>query len=107
MDFANDDNFTTSWNSNKAIDQPWYEVQFRKEQSFSMVSIVEPQPNVGDYKLEYFEHGTWKLIPTESKSDRVKIHRFKHVSGTAVRVTLKSFSTPPSISEMGVYSEKQ
>ena len=107
MDFANDDNFTTSWNSNKTVSKPWYEIDFRKERPFNMISIVEPAGNIKKYRLEYQDKGVWKSIPAEASDSRVKIHRFNAVRGGKVRILIDEFSTPPAISEFGVYNEKR
>ena len=41
MDFANDDDFGTCWNSNPEVKVPWYSVTFEREKSFNMVVITD------------------------------------------------------------------
>lgn len=62
MDFANGDNFKTSWKSNPAIKDPWYQVTFDREKPFNLITIVEDRANVKRYLLEYHENGEWMLM---------------------------------------------
>ena len=41
MDFANDDDFNTSWVSNPEVKNPWIYVTLGKEQAINMVTITE------------------------------------------------------------------
>lgn len=106
MDFANDDNFRSSWNSNKTVKQPWLEIEFGKERSFNMVSITEAKANVSGYRVEYFQNGKWIPVVTGNNKGRVKIHRFNTVRGTKIKLTIDQFEISPSIAEFAVYEEK-
>jgi alpha-L-fucosidase len=107
MDFGNDDNFKTAWQSNKAVKNPWYEVEFDAIKSFNAIVIAEPSANIKNYRLEYFANGAWKPILTSDNKNRIKINRFKTVQGTKVRILIDGFDTPPAIAEFGVYSENR
>ena len=108
MDFANDDNFRSTWQSNRSVKQPWFEVEFHKEQGFNMITIVEDKPRIKKYRLEYNEDGVWKPLPAESDdAGRVKIHRFARVWGNKVRILIDEFSETPEIAEFGVYNEQR
>lgn len=107
MDFANDDRFGTSWQSNPTVKQPWYEIDFDKDKSFNMISIVEEGSNIKKYRLEYNENGVWKPITKGESEGRVKIHRFDRVWGGKVRILIDEFSAPPAIGEFGVYDERR
>jgi alpha-L-fucosidase len=107
MDFANDDRFTSSWQSNSTVKQPWYEIDFDKDQRFNMISIVEDGNNIKKYRLEYNENGTWKPLTKGEGEGRVKIHRFDSVWGGKVRILIDEFSAPPAIAEFGVYNERR
>lgn len=107
MDFANDDRFTSSWQSNTTVKQPWYEIDFDKDQRFNMISIVEDGSNIKKYRLEYNENGTWKPLGKGEAAGRVKIHRFDSVWGGKVRILIDEFSAPPAIAEFGVYNERR
>jgi alpha-L-fucosidase len=105
MDFGNDDNFGTAWQSNPAVKEPWYEVDFAKEQSFNM--IVLTGDNISGYRLEYRSNGVWKPLLSGDKPGRVKLHRFATVWGDGVRMLMDRFTEPPAIAEFGVYEERR
>jgi len=107
MDFANDDRFGTSWQSNATVKQPWYEIDFDKDKSFNMISIVEDGDRIQQYRLEYNENGVWKPLLKADQKGRVKIHRFDRVWGGKVRILIDTFSAPPAIAEFGVYDERR
>ncbi len=107
MDFANDDDFTTSWISNTTVEKPWYEVDFTKETSFNTIAITEEKPNINSYVLEYYHNGAWKPVFEGGNSKRVKINRFDRVTGTKVRVRILKSDHLASIAEFGVYDEKR
>lgn len=109
MDFANDDNFGTCWNSNSRVKEPWYSVMLGREQPFNMIVITDRNNDrLQEYRLEYRVNDTWKTLyegkaPT---SQRVKIHRFDTVWGDAVRIVVLKSNGTPSIAEFGVYCER-
>ncbi|GAB4032808.1 alpha-L-fucosidase [Spirosoma jeollabukense] len=107
MDFGNDDNFKTAWTSNKSVKKPWYEVDFATDKALNMITIVEKQPSITTYQLEYFSNGQWKPISTGNSPGRAKIHRFNTVKGSKVRLLIDEFSTPPAIAEFGIYNERR
>ncbi|RAJ08239.1 alpha-L-fucosidase [Chitinophaga skermanii] len=108
MDFANDDNFRSSWSSHPSVKQPWYEVEFPKERSFNMITMVENSARIKTYHFEYFDNGVWKPLPGKpTDAGRVKIFRFPRVWGTKVKIVIESFSETPSIAEFAVYDEKR
>ncbi|SEK42967.1 alpha-L-fucosidase [Chitinophaga rupis] len=107
MDFANDDNFRSSWQSNPSVKAPWLEVDLNKEQGFNMITIVEDKPRIKKYRLEYNLNGEWlPLLSSESKG-RVNVHRFNRVWGNRIRILIDSYSEPPAIAELGVYNERK
>ena len=110
MDFANDDDFGTCWNSNSEVKVPWYSVTFEREKPFNMVVITDRNNDrLQEYRLEYRTGGTWNLL-YEGKAPtglRVKIHRFDTVWGDAVRMTVLNSNGTTSIAEFGVYCERR
>lgn len=107
MDFANDDNFRSSWQSNPGVKAPWLEVDLNKVQGFNMITIVEDKPRIKQYRLEYNLNGEWlPLLSSESKG-RVNVHRFNRVWGNRIRILIDSYSEPPAIAELGVYNERR
>jgi len=107
MDFANDDNFRSTWQSNPSVKAPWLEVDLNKEQGFNMITIVEDKPRIKKYRLEYNLNGEWlPLLSSESKG-RVNVHRFNRVWGNRIRILIDTYSEPPAIAELGVYNERK
>jgi len=107
MDFANDDNFSTAWVSNREVENPWYEVEFDRAKCFNMVSIVDSRRNIKKYRLQYNENGCWKTLVEGSSEARIKIHRFDRVWGEKVRILMDDCSGEPAIAEFGVYHERR
>lgn len=107
MDFGNDNNFKTAWMSNKSVKKPWYEVAFATDKTLNMITILEKQPSITTYRLEYFSNGQWKPILAGNSPGRAKIHRFNTVKGSKVRLLIDEFSTPPAIAEFGIYNERR
>lgn len=107
MDFANDDNFGSSWVSNPIVKQPWLEVSLDKEKPFNTIVVTENKPNIKKYRLEYYQKGVWKPILSGENSSRVKVHRFAIVQGSKVRITIDGSDKIASLAEFGVYQEKR
>jgi alpha-L-fucosidase len=107
MDFANDDDFTTSWISNPTVDKPWYEIDFNKETSFNAITIAEEKPNISKYVLEYYNGGAWKPVFDGENAKKVKVNRFDRVTGTKVRMRILKSDHQASIAEFGIYNEKR
>jgi len=107
MDFANDDDFTTSWISNKEVKNPWYEIDFDREKGFNAITIAEEKPNITNYKLEYCQNGVWKTIFDGENGKRIKLHRFDRVWGNKVRISIEKADHQVSIAEFEVYNEQR
>ena len=107
MDFGNDDNFHSSWQSNPTVKAPWYEVELGKDRGFNTIVITEENPNISRYRLEYFQNGSWKPLFSGENKSRVKIHRFNRVWGGKVRILIDRSDSPPGIAEFGVYDERR
>ncbi|UOE50837.1 alpha-L-fucosidase [Mucilaginibacter sp. SMC90] len=105
MDFANDDDFGSSWQSNPEVKNPWYEIDFRSPQTFNEIAIFEHKSNIKKYKLEYFANNKWNTLFDGEKPERVKLHRFDAIKGDKVRMQIETYDTPPSIAEFGIYNE--
>ena len=106
MDFANDDDFSTAWSSNKEITNPWWEVEFDNEEGFNMISIVEDKPNITSYKVAYFLNNKWHNLLDGDQESRVKIHRFSRKFAEKVRISFLKSKTPPNVMEIGIYNER-
>lgn len=107
MDFANDDDFQTAWRSNPRVTNPWYEVDFTREEAFNAVVLVEGEPGIRRYRIEYLANETWRPLLEGSDPQRIKIHRFDRVRGRKIRIRIDESERPPSIAEFQVYNEKR
>ncbi|MDR0824917.1 MAG: alpha-L-fucosidase [Prevotella sp.] len=109
MDFANDDDFRTGWESNKSVSKPWLEIDLEKEQAFNTISITEKnnKNDIHTYRLEYLRNNKWETIFAGTKDDIIKIHRFDRKWGNKVRITIEGYNNPPTISEFGIYNERR
>jgi len=107
MDLANDDDFTTSWVSNKTVEHPWYEIDFDRDRAFNTISIAEEKPNITKYHLEYYSNSEWKPIFSGENSKKVKINRFDRIWGSKVRIWIDKSDHQASIAEFGVYDERR
>lgn len=106
MDFANDDNFKTGWESNVTVKNPWYEV-ILKDQVFNMIVIAENRANIKSYSLEYFSGSKWNTLFKGENLNKIKVHRFDAVKGEKVRISIDQSDQPPVIMEFQVYNEKR
>lgn len=106
MDFANDDDFTTGWISNRSVKAPWLEIDLDKEQPLNLITITEDQANIQQYHIEYYASGKWMNLLNGQDRQRIKIHRFATVWASRIRLKISGFSRPPSIRELGVYFER-
>jgi len=107
MDFANDDDFHTSWISNKRVKNPWLEIDFGKVETFNMITIVMGREGLSKYRLEFKTDNAWKPLFTGTETGKVKIHRFDSKRGSGVRILMDEFSESPAIAEVGVYNERR
>ena len=107
MDLANDDDFTSSWVSNKTVANPWYEIDFDRDKAFNAISIAEDKSNISKYRLEYYSNSEWKPLFNGENSKTVKVNRFNRVWGSKVRIWIDKSDHQASISEFGVYDERR
>lgn len=110
MDFANDDDFNTCWNSHKTVKEPFYMVDLGKEQPVNLIVITDCDDNrLQRYRLECRVNNVWRTVfegeaPT---GKRVKIHRFDTVWSNAARITVLESNRTTSIAEFGIYCERK
>ena len=110
MDFANDDNFSTAWDSSPFVKNPFWEVSLKENSAISMVVITEAKAGcLQKYSLEYELNGKWnKLFEGEAPNqNKVKIHRFDTVHADKVRINIQESNGNPQIVEFGVYEPYQ
>lgn len=106
-DFANDDDFETSWISNPSVKQPWIEIDLQKEQPVNMITVYRGTPGIGQYRIEYFDNGKWISLPVTRDPGRFAVSRFPEIWAAKIRVHFKGFTVPPTITEIGVYHERR
>ncbi|UXD70082.1 alpha-L-fucosidase [Sphingobacterium faecium] len=108
MDFANDDNFGSSWVSNAAASaSPWWELAFERSKAFNTIVITEGKDHPSVYNLVYFKDGKWYPILAEQKDQgRIKIFKFKTVIGQKVRLNMKPKNGKVVLAEVGIYHER-
>jgi alpha-L-fucosidase len=107
MDFANDDDFHTSWQANKTVSQPWYEIDFKNERSFNAVVVAEQKSNITNYALDYWNGVAWQPLFDGNNGSRIKLHRFARVWGSKVRIRIRAYDHQPSIAEFQVFDERR
>ncbi|MEH6678900.1 MAG: alpha-L-fucosidase [Sediminicola sp.] len=106
MDFANDDDFETSWQSNKAVREPWIAIELEKERPFNMVTITQEDDTIESYEIAYLANGHWVQLWKGNKSGKIKVHRFPTVWGNKLKIEITKYTTSPSIAEIGIYNER-
>jgi alpha-L-fucosidase len=107
MDFANDDDFHSSWVSNSTVKNPWYEIDFKKDQALNTVVIAEEKANISHYRLEYCLNGSWKPLFDGENANRIKVHRFDRLWAGKVRISIDKADHQVSIAEFQVYNERR
>ena len=107
-DFANDDDFSSSWMSHPMVEQPWWEVWLPKDKAFHRITILEEEAGViEEYRLDYLQGGKWTTL-FDGKADpcRLKQHTFPAVKAEKVRITILRHKDEVKIAEFGVYAER-
>jgi alpha-L-fucosidase len=112
-DEANDGDFRSSWYVEEGQTSGWLEVDLEKQQSFNVVSLVEPvgrwsdyqQSRIRGYRFQHWNGATWITLVGADTPSPTTIHRIPRVSSQRVRLLLKSSKDSPHIAEIGVYDE--
>ena len=112
-DEANDGDFRSSWQLDEGQTSGWLELDLGKQESFNVVSLVEPVGRREDYPLSRirsycFQHwngGRWITLAAGATPAPTTIHRIPRVSSRRVRLLVESSKEMPRIAEIGVYDE--
>ena len=107
MDFANDDDYKTSWISNAKVKQPWYEVDLTKEQGINTIVIAEEKANIDSYILEYWNGTEWTKIFEGNNAARIKVHRVDRFWTSKVRMRIQHARETASIAEFQLFDERR
>jgi alpha-L-fucosidase len=114
-DEANDGDFRSSWYMDEGQTSGWLEVGLRKQESFNIVSFVEPvgkrddypESRIRSYRFECWDGASWTKLVSGEKPAFTTIHRIPRVSSQRVRLLLESSKEMPHIAEIGVYNEPE
>ena len=112
-DEANDGNFQTSWYLDEGLTSGWLEVDLMKEQSFNVVSLVEPVgrfddyqiSRIGSYRFQRWDGAHWITVVDGGTPAPTTIHRIPRVAARRVRLAFESSHDTPHIADIGVYDE--
>jgi alpha-L-fucosidase len=107
MDFANDDNFRSSWSSNPTVKAPWYELTFEKAVPCNMIVLTSGNSSAASYSFQYFANGKWYDIKATNEGEKkVSIFRFKRIWSEKIKVVINQVEGAPAIAEFGVFNER-
>jgi alpha-L-fucosidase len=112
-DQANDGSFHSSWHNASGLTSGWLELDLTQEQTFNVVSFVEPVGRWDDYKESRFKSyafqrwdgTTWVDLARGDRPRPVTIHGVPRVSARRVRLAFESSNDTPHVAEIGVYDE--
>ena len=112
-DEANDGDFHSSWFLEEGQISGWLEVDLQKQESFNVVSLVEPigkgddysESRIRSYRCEGWNGVSWTMLANGEKPTPATLHRIARVSSQRVRLLLESSNEMPHITEIGVYDE--
>lgn len=112
-DEANDGDYRSSWYVEEGQTSGWLEVDLRKQESFNVLSLVEPvgrsndypQSRIRSYRFELWNGEKWIGVAGGDTPTPTTIHRIPRVSSQRVRLLLECSNEMPHIAEIGVYNE--
>jgi len=112
-DEANDGDFRSSWYLDEGETSGWLEVDLRKQESFNVVSLVEPvgrwddypQSRIRSYRFQHWNGANWITLTGGETPAPTTILRIPRVSSQKVRLLLESSKEMPHIAEIGLYDE--
>jgi len=108
MDFANDDDFGSSWSSNPTVKSPWYELNFEKAVPCNMVVLTAGNNRKATYSLQYYANGKWNALAAKQEGEKkVSIFRFERIWCEKIKVNITEFDYAPAIAELGVFNERR
>jgi alpha-L-fucosidase len=107
MDFANDDNFRSSWSSNPTVKEPWYELTFDKAEACNMIVITSGNASAVTYSLQYYANGRWNAIKADNEgANKVSIFRFERIWCEKIKVNINAGQGSVALAEVGVFNER-
>jgi alpha-L-fucosidase len=107
MDFANDDNFRSSWTPNHTVKEPWYELIFEEAVPCNLIVLTTGNTSTATYRLQYYANGKWRDIKAINEGEKkVSIFRFERIWSEKIKVTILQFDKTPAIAEFSVFNER-
>ena len=112
-DEANDGDFRSSWYMDEGQTSGWLEVDLQKQESFNVLSLVEPvgkgddypESRIRSYRFECWDGAKWIQLIAGERPEPATIHRIPRASSQKLRLLLESSKDMPHISDIGVYNE--
>jgi alpha-L-fucosidase len=112
-DQANDGNFRSAWYTDAGLMSGWLEVDLTRQQTFNVVSLVEPvgrwddyqASRIKSYKFQRWDGQTWVDLAGGGSPNPVAIHSIPRASARRVRLLFESSRDSPHIADIGVYDE--
>lgn len=108
MDFANDDNFRSSWSANPTVKNPWYELTFDKAAACNMIVLTAGNSAAATYSFQYFANGKWNDLKASNEGEKkVSIFRFERIWCEKIKVNIAASDNAVAIAELGVFNERR
>jgi alpha-L-fucosidase len=112
-DEANDGNFQSSWHPDEGRTSGWLEVDLTKQESFNVVSLVEPvgrsddyqQSRIESYRFQRWDGANWVTVAEGQTPAPTTILRIPRVASQKVRLQFECGSDSPHIADFGIYNE--
>jgi alpha-L-fucosidase len=112
-DQANDGDFRSSWYIAEGQASGWLEVDLGKQESFNVVSLVEPvgrrkdyqQSRIRSFRFERWDGTQWVVMTGRGTPTPTTILRISRVSSQRVRLLLDSSREMPHVAEIGLYDQ--
>lgn len=112
-DEANDGDFRTSWHLEEGQTSGWLEVDLKRQETFNVVSLVEPvgasndypESRIRSYRFQRWDGARWITLTGGETPAPTTILRIPRVSSQKVRLLLGSSKEMPHIAEIGAYNE--
>jgi alpha-L-fucosidase len=114
-DQANDGDFRSTWYTDKGLISGWLEVDLTREETFNVVSFVEPvgrwddykQSRIKNYRFQRWDGDAWVDLAIGGIPAPVAIHSIARTSARRVRLVFESSRDTLHITEIGVYDERE
>ena len=112
-DLANDGDFRSSWNLDEGLTSGWLQVDLKGQQSFNVVSLVEPvgqwddykESRIKSYKFQRWNGRDWTTVAEGGIPTPVAMQRIPRVTASRLRLLIEANQDSPHIAEIGVYDQ--